>query len=74
MDTYQEMLEINEINLNSAREDLRLAQEMYKLNSATFLEVLDAQAAFTKAESDIIRIKYDMKIMEARLKLAMGTL
>eukprot|EP01156_Anaeramoeba_ignava_P014613 Anaeramoba_ignava/a609765_86.p1 GENE.a609765_86~~a609765_86.p1 ORF type:complete len:432 (-),score=76.73 a609765_86:3313-4608(-) len=74
LDTYQEMLEINEINLNSAKEDLRLAQEMYKLNSATFLEVLDAQAAFTKAESDIISIKYDMKIIEVQLKLAMGTL
>ena len=72
--TYKEMLKINEINLNSAKEDLRLAQEMYKLNSATFLEVLDAQAAHTRAESDIIRIKYAMKVIEVKLKLAMGTL
>ncbi len=74
LNTYKDMLEINEINLNSAREDLRLAQEMYKLNSATFLEVLDAQTAFTRAESDIIRIKYEMKVIEVQLKLTMGTL
>ncbi|MBN2279066.1 MAG: TolC family protein [Candidatus Marinimicrobia bacterium] len=74
LNTYSEMLEINEINLNSAKEDLRLAQEMYKLNSATFLEVLDAQSALTSAESDRVRIKYDMKIIEVQLQLAMGTL
>ncbi len=74
LSTYKEMLEINKINLQSAKEDLRLAREMYNLNSATFLEVLDAQAALTKAESDIIAIKYDMKIVESQLKLAMGTL
>ncbi|MFP4547479.1 MAG: TolC family protein [Fidelibacterota bacterium] len=74
LETYKEMLEINQINLNSAKEDLRLAQEMYKLNSATFLEVLDAQAAYTRAASDIIRIKYEMKVAETQLNLAMGTL
>ena len=74
LETYKEMLEINEINLNSAKEDLRLAQEMYKLNSATFLEVLDAQSAYTSAESDIVRIKYDMKVIEVQLQLTMGTL
>jgi len=74
LETYKEMLEINEINLNSAKEDLRLAQEMYKLNSATFLEVLDAQSALTSAESDIVRIKYDMKVIEVQLQLYMGTI
>ncbi len=74
LETYKQMLEINELNMESAREDLRLAQEMYRLNSVTFLEVLDAQVAFTRAESDIISTKYDAKIVEVQLKYVMGTL
>lgn len=74
INTYLEMIEINELNIASAEEDLRLQQEMYRLNSATLLEVLDAQVALTKAQGDLISIKYDAKIAEARLALLMGTL
>jgi len=74
MNTYRDMVAINELNIESAREDLRLQQEMYRLNSATLLEVLDAQVALTTAEGKLISIKYDAKIAEARLAFAMGTL
>jgi len=74
MNTYRDMVAINELNIESAREDLRLQQEMYRLNSATLLEVLDAQVALTTAEGKLISIKYDAKIAEARLAYAMGTL
>ncbi|PIS29794.1 MAG: hypothetical protein COT43_02995 [Candidatus Marinimicrobia bacterium CG08_land_8_20_14_0_20_45_22] len=74
LDTYRDMIDINELTIASAEEDLRLAQEMYRLSSATLLEVLDAQVALTKAQSDLISTKYDAKIAEARLSLVMGTL
>jgi len=74
LNTYREMLTINQLNITSAQEDLRLAQEMYRLNSATLLEVLDAQANLTRAESDLIFTKYDAKIAAIWLEWNMGTL
>ena len=68
------MIEINELNIASAKEDLRLQQEMYRLNAATLLEVLDAQVALTKAQGDLVSIKYDAKIAEVKLALLIGTL
>ncbi len=72
--TYKEMIEINELNIQSAQEDLRLQQEMYRLNSATLLEVLDAQVALTSARGNLVTTKYDAKIAEVQLALVMGTL
>ncbi|MCF7740868.1 MAG: TolC family protein [Candidatus Marinimicrobia bacterium] len=74
LNTYNKMLEINQFNLESAQEDLRSAQEMYRLNSATMLEVLDAQANLTQARSNLISTKYDAKIAEVNLKYHLGSL
>ncbi|HDP68199.1 MAG TPA: TolC family protein [Candidatus Marinimicrobia bacterium] len=74
LNTYMEMIDIQELNIVSAQEDLRLAQEMYRLNSATLLEVLDAQMALTRARQQLISTKYDAKIAEAELAFLMGTL
>jgi len=74
INTYNEMISVNELNLVSAEEDLRLAQEMYRLSSATLLEVLDAQVNLTRAQGDLVATKYDAKIAEVQLALLMGTL
>ncbi|HQQ85934.1 MAG TPA: TolC family protein [Candidatus Marinimicrobia bacterium] len=74
INTNLEMIAINEINILSAQEDLRLAQEMYRLNSATLLDVLDAQVAFTKAQGNLVTTKYDAKIAEVQLVYLMGIL
>lgn len=74
LNTYREMIEINELNIVSAKEDMRLAQEMYRLNSVTLLEVLDAQVALTRAEGNLITTKYNAKIAEAQLQYVMGIL
>lgn len=71
---YDEMLEINQLNLESAEEDLRSAQEMYRLKSATMLEVLDAQANLTQAKANLISTKYNAKIAEVNLKYLVGTI
>ena len=74
LDTYREMIAINDLNIESAEEDMRLAQEMYRLSSATLLEVLDAQVALTTARQQLISTKYNAKIAEIKLAVAMGTL
>ncbi|MCF7885464.1 MAG: TolC family protein [Candidatus Marinimicrobia bacterium] len=74
IETYNEMLEVNQLNLESAQEDLRSAREMYRLQSATMLEVLDAQANLTQARSNLISTKYEAKIAEVNLKYILGTI
>jgi len=74
LNTYMEMIDIQELNIVSAQEDLRLAQEMYRLNSATLLEVLDAQVTLTTARQQMVSTKYDAKKTETQLAFLMGTL
>lgn len=70
--TYDKMLAINKLNLQSAKEDLRSAQENYQLQNATILEVLDAQANLAEAQSNLIETKYNAKIAEMNLRYNLG--
>lgn len=67
-----DIAKINETNLRSAEEDLRLAQERYRVGAGTFLEVIDAQVALTRARVTLVRAKYDALIAQAQLDAAMG--
>ncbi|MFC1477057.1 TolC family protein [candidate division KSB1 bacterium] len=71
---YSEKLAINERIVESAREDLRLANERYRVGSGTLFETLDAQRAFTSTRYNYVRMQYDAKIAEARLEEAVGIL
>lgn len=72
LETYEELENIFEENQQSATEDLRLATERYGLGSATLLEVQDAQVALLRANTSVIRNKYDSQIAYAQLMNTMG--
>lgn len=72
--SYQELVQINEENLVSAEEDLRLARERYRVGSGTLLDVLQAQVSVTQAQTQLINAKYDALISQAQLEAAMGSL
>lgn len=72
--TYQEIISLNELNLQSAEEDLRLAKERYNIGQATLLDVLDAQASLISAQRILVYTKFDAKTQEAQLQAAMGEL
>ena len=74
LETYREIIALNEINLNSAEEDLRLARERYNIGQATLLDVLDAQAALTNARRILVYTKFDAKTQEAQLEALLGEL
>lgn len=73
IETYEELAEIFLDNKQSAEEDLRLATERYELGSATLLEVQNAQVALLRANTSVIRNKYDSQIAYAQLLNSMGT-
>ncbi len=74
LNTYQDIIPINEEVLVSAEEDLKLVQERYSLGSATILEVLDAQVSVIRAQADLVSSRYDALTQKAFLKAQLGIL
>ncbi len=74
LQAWKEVTAINSENLLSAQEDLRLAQERYRVGAGTLLDIITAQSNLTRARSTFIRAKYDSMIAYAYLQSVMGTL
>lgn len=74
LQAWKEITAINQDNLVSAQEDLRLAQERYRVGAGTLLDIINAQVNLTRAKSTLVRAKYDSKIAYAQLQATMGTL
>ena len=74
LQAWKEVTAINSDNLVSAQEDLRLAQERYRVGAGTLLDIIEAQANLTSARSLFIRAKYDSMIAYAQLHSTMGVL
>jgi outer membrane protein len=61
-----------EAALKSAREDYRLARVRYEAGRSTLVEVLDALAARTRAESNAVQAQYNFAIARDTLRRAVG--
>ncbi len=70
--TAAKTVAIQEQNAAKARDELTLAQERYRVGSATFLDVSDARTSFERAESDRINAVYDYHKAYAALESAVG--
>jgi outer membrane protein len=69
--TYQ-AISVQQANRESARDQLRLAQDRYRLGAGTSLEVSDAQNAVQRAEGDYVTAVYDYHKAVAALEAAVG--
>lgn len=65
-------IEVATETVEQAMEDLRLADERYRVGAGTMLETIDAQVALTQAKADVIDAKCDYLIAEADLSRATG--
>lgn len=63
---------LQDTNRTAAREQLLLATERYRVGSGTFFELLDAQVAALRAESDAVNATYDYHKALALLEAAVG--
>jgi outer membrane protein len=63
---------LQDTNRTAAREQLQLATERYRVGSGTFFELLDAQVAGLRAESDAVNATYDYHKALAALEAAVG--
>jgi len=65
-------IQVQEQSRQSAREQLRLAQDRYRLGAGSSLEVSDAQNTVTRAEGDYVNAVYEYHKAVAALELAVG--
>lgn len=68
----EERITLAEQALETAREDLRVQQERYKLGSTTILELLTSQQAVVQAESDLVTARYNYQVARAELEALAG--
>jgi outer membrane protein len=72
LQTDAQAVALQEQNAAKAREELRLAQEKYRVGAATYLDLANARATYTQAESDRINAIYAYHSAFAQLENAVG--
>ena len=72
IETSYRAIAVQEASQASARDQLRLAQDRYRLGSGNSLELSDAQQAVAQAEADYINAVYDYHRAIAALEAAVG--
>jgi outer membrane protein len=70
--TLHQTIAIQDTNRTAAREQLQLATERYRVGSGTFFDLLDAQVATQRAETDYVNAIYDYHKALAALEAAVG--
>jgi outer membrane protein len=72
LQTAYQAIGVQAANREAARDQLRLAQDRYRLGAGTSLEVADAQNAVQRAEGDYVNSVYDYHKAIAALEAAVG--
>lgn len=67
-----ERLAPTEAALEASKETLALAEARYQAGAGSIVEVTDAQALFTQAQTNAIQADFDLQVARARLQKAMG--
>lgn len=70
--TLHQTIAIQDTNRTAAGEQLQLATERYRVGSGTFFDLLDAQVATQRAETDYVNAIYDYHKALAALESAVG--
>jgi outer membrane protein len=73
LNTFFRAIAVQVASREAARDQLRLAQERYRLGAGSALEVSDAQNAVQQAEGDYITAVYDYHKAIAALEAAVGS-
>lgn len=68
----RERISVATETVEQAMEDVRLADERYRVGAGTMLETIDAQVALTQAKADVIDAKCDYLIAVADIARATG--
>ena len=70
--TAQQRIEIQQVTVAAAEEDLRVQQQRYTLGASTLLDVLTSQSQLNQARSGLIAARYDYRVARAQLEALVG--
>jgi outer membrane protein len=70
--TADQQVSIQETSIAAAAENLRVVRERYSLRTATFLDVLTAEATLVQARSALIQARYNYRVAKAQLEALIG--
>jgi outer membrane protein TolC len=69
-----QQIDVAQVAIEQAEENLRINQERYQEQVGTATEVLDAQTLLTEARTDLVRTQFDYQVAVARVRHAAGQL
>jgi outer membrane protein TolC len=72
LDAARLRIEITQINVRAAEEDLRVQQERYRLGAATIVELLTSQETLAQAEVDAVNARFDYLRAKAQIEALIG--
>ncbi|MCI0495207.1 TolC family protein [candidate division KSB1 bacterium] len=72
LQTYNNLITIDEKNVESSKRDLELVTARYAVGASTILDRMNAQASLLQSQSNLVKAKYSRKIVEAQIKQLLG--
>ncbi|MBN2091285.1 TolC family protein [candidate division KSB1 bacterium] len=72
LQTYNNLIAIDEKNVESSKRDLELVTARYAVGSSTILDQMNAQASLLQSQSNLVKVKYSRKIVEAEIRQLLG--
>ncbi|MBA2683008.1 MAG: TolC family protein [Gemmatimonadaceae bacterium] len=70
--TAEQQIEIQQVSVVAAEEDLRVQQQRYQLGASILLDVLTSQTQLTQARLALIQARYDYRVAKAQLEALIG--
>jgi outer membrane protein TolC len=65
-------IDVSQVSVAAAEEDLRMQRERYRLGAVTIIEVLASQANLDQAQVDFVRARYDYLVARAQIEALVG--
>ncbi len=72
IDNANKRIDVSEKAVETAKENLRIEALKFETGSGTSIDVIDAQTAFLRAETDYYQALYDRRLAIVSLKRAIG--
>ncbi len=72
LDAARLRIEITQVSIRAAEEDLRVQQERYRLGASTIVDLLTSQEALDQAEVDAVNARFDYLRAKAQIEALIG--
>ena len=72
LDAAAARIDVSQVSVAAAEEDLRMQRERYRLGASTIIEVLTSQVSLDEAQVGLVRARYDYLVARAQIEAYVG--